>query len=196
MKTTLYLLGLIFIFSIFSFTTSEKKMRIVIDAGHGGNDNGVVVDDVTEKEITEAIGRKIKFLNNKESVEVIIIRDKDEFMNLSDRVNKINALNPDLVISLHINSHQDTTVNGFEVFIGEKNQKNVDSKIIAESLLNSTPQPLAKREVKEANLYLLNNVKCPAVLLELGFLTNNHDRDFLESQLGQQKIACMVLKSL
>lgn len=196
MRTTFYLLGLTFILTLFSFTNTEKKMRIVIDAGHGGKDNGVEVNDITEKEITEAISRKIKFLNNKESVEVIVIRDKDEFMDLTDRVNKINALKPDLVISLHINSAQDSTVNGFEVFVGEKNTKQEDSKIFAETLLNATPKSLTKREVKEANFYLLNNVECPAVLLELGFLTNNHDRDFLESQLGQQKLALMVIKSL
>ena len=75
-------------------------------------------------------------------------------------------------------------------------QKNENSKEISASFSNSTPKPLAKREVKETNFYILNNVKCTAVLLELGFLSNTKDRDYLTSQLGQQRIAEMILKNM
>jgi N-acetylmuramoyl-L-alanine amidase len=174
----------------------EKKMRVVIDAGHGGSDNGVVVDDIMEKEITAAISRKVKFLNRNKSVEIIILRNSDKFISLSDRVEKINELKPDMVISLHANFDQDSTINGFEVFVGEKNVENSNSKDIAESMYNSTPKSLSKREVKETNLYILNNVECPAVLLEVGFLSNPQDREYLTSQLGQQRIAEMILKNI
>lgn len=182
-----------------SFNTiepTEKKMRVVIDAGHGGEDNGVVVDEVLEKEITAAISRKIKFLNRNKSVEIIILRNSDEFISLSDRVDKINGLKPDMVISLHANFDEDSTINGFEVFVGEKNINNENSKEIAESIYKSTPKSLAKRDVKETNLYILNNVNCPAVLLEIGFLSNSNDREYLTSQLGQQRIAEMILKNI
>jgi N-acetylmuramoyl-L-alanine amidase len=174
----------------------EKKMRVVIDAGHGGSDKGVVVDDIMEKEITAAISRKVKFLNRNKSVEIIILRNSDKFISLSDRVEKINELKPDMVISLHANFDQDSTINGFEVFVGEKNVENSNSKDIAESMYNSTPKSLSKREVKETNLYILNNVECPAVLLEVGFLSNPQDREYLTSQLGQQRIAEMILKNI
>jgi N-acetylmuramoyl-L-alanine amidase len=63
-------------------------------------------------------------------------------------------------------------------------------------MYNSTPKSLSKREVKETNLYILNNVECPAVLLEVGFLSNPQDREYLTSQLGQQRIAEMILKNI
>lgn len=193
------LIGFAIIIGLMSFSfesTPIKKTRVVIDAGHGGEDNGVVVDEVMEKKITEAISRKTKFLNNNKSVEIIILREKDEFIPLADRAKKINDLNPDLVISLHVNANKDSTINGFEAFVGAKNSKYDDSKLLAESFINATPKSLAKRNVKEANLYILNNVNCPAVLLELGFLTNEKDREYLQSELGQQRIAEMILKSL
>lgn len=174
----------------------EKKTRVVIDAGHGGEDNGVVVNETLEKEITAAISRKVKFLNRNKSIEIIVLRNSDKFISLSDRVAKINELKPDMVISLHANFDEDSTVNGMEVFVGEKNIKNENSKEIAESMFNNVPKSLAKREVKETNLYILNNVNCPAVLLEIGFLSNNNDREYLTSQLGQQRIADMILKNL
>lgn len=175
---------------------ADKKMRVVIDAGHGGDDKGVVVDEIMEKEITAAISRKVKFLNRNESIEIIILRNSDNFLSLSDRVDKINELKPDMVISLHANFDEDSTINGFEVFVGEKNINNANSKEIAESMYNNVPKTLTKREVKETNLYILNNVECPAVLLELGFLTNRQDREYLTSQLGQQRIAESILKNI
>jgi N-acetylmuramoyl-L-alanine amidase len=175
---------------------AEKKMRVVIDAGHGGEDNGAVVDEVMEKEITAAISRKVEFLNQNKSIEIIILRNSDKFISLSDRVDKINELKPDMVISLHANFDEDSTINGMEVFVGAKNSNNENSKEIAESIYSSTPKSLAKRDVKETNFYILNNVKCTAVLLELGFLSNTKDREYLTSQLGQQRVAEMILKSL
>lgn len=185
-----------FFFSFKGVEPAEKKMRVVIDAGHGGDDNGVVVDEAMEKEITAAISRKVKFLNRNRTVEIITVRSSDKFLSLSERVEKINELKPDLVISLHANYDEDTTINGFEVFVGEKNINNENSKEIAESMFNSTPKSLSKRQVKESNLYILNNVKCPAVLLEIGFLSNRQDREYLTSQLGQQRIAEMILKNI
>ena len=60
-------------------------------------------------------------------------------------------------------------------------QKNENSKEISESFSNSTPKLLVKRVVKETNFYILNNVECPAVLLELGFLSRAQDRDYFTS---------------
>lgn len=199
MKNSFKLLAIAVFPLLMSFNTvdpAEKKMRVVIDAGHGGQDNGVVVDETMEKEITAAISRKIKFLNTDKSVEIIILRNADDFISLSDRVDKINALKPDMVISLHANFDEDSTINGFEAFVGEKNINNENSKEIAESMSDAVPKSLTKREVKETNLYILNNVNCPAVLLEVGFLSNNKDREYLTSQIGQQRIAESILKNI
>jgi N-acetylmuramoyl-L-alanine amidase len=191
-----FLVVIPFFLSFKGVNPTDKKLRVVIDAGHGGADKGAEVEEVMEKEITAAISRKVKFLNGNKAIEIIVLRNSDQFISLSDRVDKINELKPDMVISLHANFDEDTTINGFEVFVGEKNIKNENSKEMAESLSNSTPKSLAKREVKETNFYILNNVECPAVLLELGFLSNAQDRDYLTSQLGQQRIAEMILKNI
>lgn len=200
MKFIIHLIFVTFLAGLTSFqtgtVTSDKKIRVVIDAGHGGEDNGAVYNEIIEKEITEAISRKVKFLNFDKSIEVIVLREKDEFLSLSDRVTKINELNPDLVISLHLNSNKDTTINGFETYVGEKNNFNDQSMKVAESLLKSAPKSLQKQEVKKANLYMLNNVTCPAVLIEMGYVTNSHDREFLSSQLGQQRIAETIVKTV
>ena len=105
MKKVISLLSLCALVLLASFTTMNNKKLIVIDAGHAGHDHGASFIELYEKDIVEQIAKKIFEKNDPSTVELVLLRDTDNFLSLTDRVNKINELNPDLVISLHINSN-------------------------------------------------------------------------------------------
>ncbi|SHH01436.1 N-acetylmuramoyl-L-alanine amidase family protein [Chryseobacterium vrystaatense] len=169
--------------SFLSFTPISKKY-IVIDAGHGGNDMGSVYGKFSEKEITVNIAKEIKKLNeSQDQYEVILTRDSDAYPTLQERTAMINKLNPEIVISLHMNSNpeKETPKQGTEVYI----QNTENSKKLAEKI--SKKFDVAK--VEERNLHMLRETKAPAVLVELGFMNNTKDREYVTSEKGQKEIA-------
>ncbi|NIF04207.1 N-acetylmuramoyl-L-alanine amidase [Chryseobacterium sp. Tr-659] len=174
----------IFSTAFLSFTPVSKKY-IVIDAGHGGNDFGAQHGDISEKNIALSIAKEIqKFNNSQDKYEVILTRDSDSFPTLSERTAQINKLNPELVISLHVNSspQKETLNNGFEVYV----QNSDTSKEIAGKIYKK----FSARKIEERNnLHMLRETKAPTVLVELGFINNSRDRNYITSEQGQKDIA-------
>ena len=169
--------------SFLSFTPINKKY-IVIDAGHGGNDMGSVYGKVSEKEITVNIAKEIKKFNeNQDQYEVILTRDSDTYPTLQERTAMINKLNPEIVISLHMNSNpeKETPKQGAEVYV----QNTENSKKLAEKI----SKKFDVSKIEERNLHMLRETKAPAVLVELGFMNNTKDRDYVTSEKGQKEIA-------
>jgi N-acetylmuramoyl-L-alanine amidase/beta-lactamase regulating signal transducer with metallopeptidase domain len=170
---------------------------IVIDAGHGGKDPGAKIDEELESKIVESIAKKIKALNGSEDLKIILLREDDSFVSLSDRVNKINQINPDLLISLHLNASKNPNEKGVNAFISSQNgfyDKSLEkANQLIEEISNNI---LTKGGVKDANLYIIKNSKCPAVLLEVGFLSNLNDKAYITSESGKDEIAKNILKLL
>ena len=170
---------------------------IVIDAGHGGKDPGAKIDEELESKIVESIAKKIKALNGSEDLKIILLREDDSFVSLNDRVNKINQINPDLLISLHLNASKNPNEKGVNAFISSQNGFYEKSLEKANQLIeNISNNNLAKGGVKDANLYIIKNSKCPAVLLEVGFLSNLNDKAYITSESGKDEIAKNILKLL
>lgn len=170
---------------------------IVIDAGHGGKDPGAKIDEELESKIVESIAKKIKALNGSEDLKIILLREDDSFVSLSDRVNKINQINPDLLISLHLNASKNPNEKGVNAFISIQNGFYDKSLEKANQLIeNISNNNLTKGGVKNANLYIIKNSKCPAVLLEVGFLSNPNDKAYITSESGKDEIAKNILKLL
>jgi N-acetylmuramoyl-L-alanine amidase len=168
--------------AILSFSPTNKKI-IVIDAGHGGNDMGATYNEASEKQIVLGVASKIKNLNKSEDYEIILTRDSDQYADLSDRTAMINKLNPEMVISLHINRTpgSETDKKGHEIFT----QNSDASKALAEKI----SKKLGSCKIEEKNLHILRESKSPAVLVELGFINNKEDRDYLSSEAGQKELA-------
>ncbi len=167
-----------------SFTPLNKKY-IVIDAGHGGSDHGAVYGQFTEKDITLSIAKEIQKLNGKrDQYEVILVRNEDTYPSLSERTHQINKLNPEMVISLHVNTspQEETSKHGTEVYV----QNSEASKKLAGKIYKK----FNVRKIEErSNLHILRETKAPAVLIELGFINNSSDRAYITSDSGQKEIA-------
>lgn len=190
-------LGMVSIFLLLAFKPLSEKQVIVIDAGHGGKDFGATSGEVMEKEIVANIANKIIELNKDENLEIVLLREEDNFVDLKTRVEKINSLKPNLVISLHVNNSRNINVNGVEAFVSKENKFYEESYKHAEGLINKVSNNnLAKRDVKEAPLFILKNSNCPAVNLELGFISNEKDREYITSKKGQTELAAQLVKYL
>lgn len=173
----------LFAVAFLSFKPIDKKI-IVIDAGHGGQDKGATFEKASEKQIVLDIASKIKEINNSQSkYEVVLTRDDDSYPSLTERTDKINSLNPEMVISLHVNRtpESETSKNGHEIYI----QNSDASKNIADKI----SKKLGNCSISEKNLHILRESKAPAVLVELGFINNTEDRKYITSQKGQKEIA-------
>jgi len=169
--------------AMLSFSTETKKI-IVIDAGHGGNDFGATMNGVSEKNMVLNIALQIKKASDKDGTyEVILTRSEDTSTTLTERTEQINKLNPEMVISLHINRtpEKNAAKSGYEIFV----QNTEKSKNLAEKL----SAKLGECSIKEENLHILRNSKSPAVLVELGYINNTKEREYMNNSDGQREIA-------
>ena len=106
----------------------EANKLVVLDPGHGGRDPGKVgVGDVLEKDLNLAIAKKVKKILEKDGLEVIMTREKDEMLcsedasnkkveDLKNRIELINSNEPAVTVSIHQNSYPDETVKGSQIF--------------------------------------------------------------------------------
>lgn len=195
MKKTLRIFGLVFLLFTFSFSFASEK-TIVIDVSHGGTDSGNVTNGFNEKDLTLEIAKKILALNKDDKINIILTRDADEFVSLDQRVAFINSLNPDYVISLHINVSDNIEVNGFDFFVSSDGAQIQKSNSLVKILENDIATEFSSNGIKEANFHLLKNVQSPITIIEMGYLSNAKDRSILTSEQGQQKIAEIIYNTI
>lgn len=185
----------------------SKAFRVVLDPGHGGKDSVTRAGGFYEKDIVLSIAKEIKDHLNKNGFEVIMTRESDEFISLSDRA----AVSGDVFISLHANSVADTIgpsvrsmIKGMEIYTAKNTQN--DSALIARSKFLATLfqrqlsdlEGINSRGIKEKQLAVLNQNQSAAILIELGYMTNEEDLAFLTKKENYQQIAeafCKALKA-
>ena len=178
------LFGLVFLGILLSFTTFNNKKIIVIDAGHGGTDLGTNKNGISEKEIVLDIAKKIKELNKNKKIEIILTRDSDDHTSLVDRTDLINKLKPEMVISLHVNSSKNGNTSGTMIFT---KPTNFDS---AKKLASK----FGDCKIEQANLHLLRNSEAPAMVVEMGYMSNVEDRNYLNSEQGRNETSKKILE--
>lgn len=166
-------------------------MIICIDAGHGGKDPGAVGQRGTkEKDINLYLAQQI-YKRLKGSCEVIITREKDKYVGLLERTAIANEAKAVLFISIHCNSSENEQANGIEIIhhlSSRTGQKLADT--IMDHLLPATG--LRNRGVKsdQRGLAVLRQTTMPAVIIEVGFISNweeeklMQDRDWLNGVAG------------
>lgn len=147
---------------------------ICIDAGHGGKDPGACAGGVKEKNIALYTALEIGALLT--DYEVIYTRTGDVFVELSGRADIANAAKADLFVSIHCNSADNMSANGMEVYCytHASEASKCAARVIYDKLLAVCG--LRGRGVKSKDLAVLRETHMPAVLVELGFISNYGDR--------------------
>ncbi|MDZ4833966.1 MAG: N-acetylmuramoyl-L-alanine amidase [Candidatus Melainabacteria bacterium] len=172
--------------------SSPPGSVVVIDAGHGGTDPGAQRGYVKEKELTLAIAKKTRDKLVENGVKVVMTRGDDTFVALPERVNITNKLKPDIFLSVHINSLESTNdIHGIETYYQTDMSKALAQQV-HDSLVSELTAP--DRAIRKAKFYVINRAEVPAVLAEVGFISNKAERDKLVSDDYQEKIAGALAK--
>jgi N-acetylmuramoyl-L-alanine amidase len=160
---------------------------IVLDAGHGGSDPGAQRGDVQEKEITLDIIERLKRRLEARGFRVTLTRADDTFVSLEDRVRITNSIQPTLFLSVHINAMESANdIHGIETYY-QTEQSRALADAVHENLVTKLDAP--DRAVRKARFYVINHTPVPAVLAEVGFISNRDERDKLISSDYQAKVA-------
>lgn len=108
----------------------KKQFTIAVDAGHGGKDPGANSNGKREKDIALSVA---KYLENelKKDFNVIMIRERDSFVNLSTRPKIANQKKADMFISIHLNASKNTKAEGIELFYFSKTSSPYASRVAA-----------------------------------------------------------------
>lgn len=158
--------------------TSLQQLTVVIDAGHGGKDPGAIAGDGTrEKDLNLDVAKRLDKHLKAMGFNTIMTRSDDTFVELGGRTDIANNNYADFFMSIHFNAFSKTS-NGIETLY-YPNETNEDytlnhrkvAEIFHNEVLNATKR--GSRGINaRPNLVVLNKTKMPAILAELGFLTN------------------------
>ncbi|MDD1504929.1 N-acetylmuramoyl-L-alanine amidase [Lysinibacillus sp. CNPSo 3705] len=156
-----------------------KDRIIILDPGHGGKDPGTVVGSNSEKAITLKVGTLVKQKLEAAGAKVSITRTGDTYPSLQDRVDFTNANYGEIFVSIHVNSAGNTAALGTETYYAVSTGDMVNEDIDLATFVNNqivNNLNMKNRGVKKEQYYVIRNTIIPAILVELGFLTNNEDR--------------------
>ncbi len=180
----------------------QKWFRVVIDAGHGGTHTGGQGGGMMEKEINLDVSLRLGLALEKMGGVVTQTRmrdrhfDSDVHTDLQHRVDVVNRKKPDLFLSIHANYVPNESAKGFEFWIrkGDRECRRLGDSIRKEFVsVFSTPD----RGLKDHKaLYVLRKTNCPAVLVELGFISNPMEQAWLADSAYRQKYAEAVARGV
>ncbi|MCF8002574.1 MAG: N-acetylmuramoyl-L-alanine amidase [Halanaerobiales bacterium] len=170
----------------------ERENLIILDAGHGGFDPGAIgTSGLEEKVVNLDIALRVKKLLKKSDYNVLLTREKDNFISLKGRVRLANQKNARVFVSIHSNSSRGFS-EGTEAFLAPA--KTGDSLPLAESIHNKLVDELKLKDrgIKKENFYVIKYTEMPAVLVEVAFLSNPHEESLLENDLFRERAASAI----
>jgi N-acetylmuramoyl-L-alanine amidase len=144
--------------------------KVVIDAGHGGRDPGAIgVGGLREKDVTLRIAKSLGSSLQEKGFEVAYTRKNDRTMTLEERTAIAESVGGDLFVSVHVNAAPRRSVHGIETY-----QSRRLAEVLHEQVVRGLPRRLRPQDlgVKKGPFYVLFLSNMPAVLVEVGFLTN------------------------
>ena len=162
---------------------------IVLDAGHGGEDPGAIQGDAMEKEITLEIVKMTKDLLEESGYKVGMTREEDCRVELGGRASFANKRNAKVFVSIHCNASENHKGNGIETFYAE--YKGFKNKTLAEMIQSAVMEQTDAfdRGIKTADYAVIVRTSMPAVLIEVGFLTDEVEKEMLQDKEYQEKLA-------
>jgi len=116
-----------------------KKVKVLIDPGHGGSDPGGIKNSIKEKDLTLAISRNLGNLLKKENFDVHYTRTRDTTLSLNKRAEIARKIEPDVFISIHANSSRNSRVSGIETYYFDVKTDKITREIAARENQKSGP---------------------------------------------------------
>jgi N-acetylmuramoyl-L-alanine amidase len=180
-----------------------KRPIILIDPGHGGMDPGATAHGVFEADIVLALSHYLGPLLHSAGFDVYWSRYLDTTTLLPTRVALAHTVQADLLLSLHCNAAMTLDAHGFEVWTspGLTESDRVAALILTEVAKRKPCRRMRTDDGptgpdKEARFYVLTQTRCPAVLVELGFISNPAERAWLLTENNQRGLAQAICTAL
>ena len=189
----------------------ERLPIVVVDAGHGGRDGGVVgkITKVKESDLNLAISFLLQQLLQDNGFEVYMTRTTDEGLygeakanrkmkDLRARESLINSVKPDLMVSIHHNSFHRSLERGAQVFYSVGCDKQSASQLVARTVQATLNSALLEsdRVAKKGDFYIINCTMFPSVLVECGFLSTPAEEELLVTKEYQARIAQAIFDGI
>lgn len=171
--------------------------KVVIDAGHGGKDKGATgASGRHEKDFTLSVAKKVqKLLEQEPDIEVFMTRTDDTFISQESgyRPDFANDLNADVFVSIHGNTFEDPSVSGTEVFYYHEYSRQF-AELLQKHVVAATGFP--DRGSKKESLFVVRDTEMPAVLIEVGYLTNPADETKMWTDDFQNDVANSIVEGI
>ena len=181
------LILLCFIQSSFGFDT------VIIDAGHGGKDKGGSWGKVYEKHLALDTAFRLERYLKLKGYQVVMTRTEDRYLSLSERTRIANQFNNAIFVSIHINKAGRTGASGIETFFysdaGRELGQAVQSRMIAQA-------QAVDRGNKRATYYVLKKSYNPAILAEIGFVSNAAERKKMKQGRYRDGVAKSIAEGI
>lgn len=166
---------------------------VVIDPGHGGSDTGALRAGIAEKDITLDISKKVASILTKNGLHVELTRWNDTYVSLQERVEFSNSKRTDIFVSVHINSSVKPEVHGIETHYYTPAGYEV-ARVLHKSIMSKISG--TDRGLFKSKFYVINHTEAPSVLLELGFISNDKERNALLTEDRKQKSAEAIAEGI
>ena len=181
-------------------------MRVVIDPGHGAPDQGARGRMSNEADINLDVAVELSKVLSSMGIVALMTRTgpkrihrDNRNVDLSSRPGMANRLKADAFISIHCNGAVSPEANGFEIYTTPgQNRSDILATAIFESWSKAFPAQRKRTDYrdndpdKEANYKVLREAQCPAVLVELGFITNPTEERVLVDRHNQHVMALAI----
>lgn len=176
-----------------NFPRCSGKKAIVLDPGHGGSDYGAIRFGINEKDLNLDVAKRIQAILESKGVAVYMTRNTDEFISLEARTITTANKNPDIFVSVHVNSALSTEASGLETHYYHENSLDLAQTVHASliSYINSRDRGLFK-----SRFYVINHTTVPAILVEIGFISNDKERAELVSEQRKQQTANAIAEGI
>ena len=163
-----------------NFVPDEKT--ICIDPGHGGESSGAVLGNRYEEDDNLRLSLLVRDVLSDRGYTVVMTRDDDSDVSLSERCKIANKARASLFISIHRNSSSSASATGMEMWV--HSSKPTDDLLLAQNILDCLDNASISenrgihsgyRDGADKNYYINRNTKMPSVLAEIGFISNSTD---------------------
>ena len=185
------------------------NLTIILDAGHGGEDCGAIgKNGIYEKDLNLSITFAIGEILSNNGYTVVYTRTEDKLLyresenirglrkisDLKNRVEIAENYENSIFISIHMNSFGDSKYSGLQVYYGTANDNAYSLASSVQKSVHDMLQPQNNRKVKRGkDIYLLENISAPAVLIECGFLSNAPECENLSKKEYQKSLSFAIV---
>lgn len=176
------------------FNNPKGSKVIVLDAGHGGKDCGATREGIYEKDITLDVCDRIQELLQKKGYKVYMTRTNDVYVSLEDRSLFSASINPAIFVSVHVNACNDTAPKGIETHY--YTDESLDLAVTVHNGLTKKIDETPNRGLSRSRFYVINHTEVPAILVEIGFLSNDEERNELITPRRKQRTAEGIVEGI